>query len=963
MTTDIIHFGPFHYDLNRGSLRQGHRTIPLRPRSRAVLDYLLRHQGRVVSREELIHAVWRGGHVTPIALRVCLRDIRLALNDDAHAPRHLETVGRAGFRFRLTVEEPLQCPVVGRTRELETLHRHLDRVWAGERRLVCVVGEAGAGKTTLIQHFVENLTDGRPRILRGQCVEDYNPGEPFLPILEILVQLGRRGPDRRGLQLLSHWAPGWLAQLPELRDAAAPDSPAPAASGDPARLWREFAVLMETLAADTPLILIVEDLHWGDSASLGLLGFLAQRPMPSPMLVIGSFRPEALALEDDPLSRLKHNLGRQGLCHTLSLSALSHEALTDYARARLDGAVDPALVQSIMAQSGGNALFATDLLKFFQDSGRLLHGPRGWALADTAMDEGATESSIPARTAQVIAHQLSRLESPQRRLLEAASVAGSSFSVAAVAAALDLPLEQVELLAETLARRLQLVEEVDLARWPDGTLSTLYRFHHHCHRVAIYQQLALGRRVALHRRIGERLAGAFGEHADRIGALLAYHFQHGEDWPRAQHYHRLSADAARQRHAPREAALHYEQALALLDRLGEAQPATILALLLRWIDALAQHQGDAAGVLLAPLQRAYGLARRVGTARQRLRVLWGIHTFYVLRGEAAAERPYLRELVALARHTDEAMIQAVATHAVADHWFFGHGRPAQAARVYERAQALHAGNPRLSSDSPTHALQWIISHGDTAWALAGAGRLDSALDQAERGLALSRRRDFPFGEALALLYLAKIRVLRGEHGRVPPLTGQLHTLCRDYDFQLLLSGAVCYQGWWETRQGKPESVSLIRDSFFELRARGATVLTELVATMLMDTLLYLDRPDEAGQVMALMEAPWSACHAPEALRLRGLLLARTDGRSRRAAADRPLREALCLARRRRARLFRLHAAMALVQLWQGTARAPQARAELSASLQAMPESQDAPILREAQALLDIRHDGAASSHR
>jgi len=956
MTTDIIHFGPFRYDLDRGSLHQGHQIIPLRPRARAVLEYLLRHQGRVVSREELIHAVWRGGHVTPAALRGCLRDIRLALNDAAHAPRYLETVGRAGFRFRPMAEDPMQRPVVGRARELETLHRHLAQARGGERRLVFVAGEAGAGKTTLIQHFLETLDRQAVQILQGHCLEDYNPGEPFQPILEILVQLCRRGPRQRGLHLLRRRAPGWLAQLPEVQEASAPDS---SASGGAARLWREFAVLMETLATDTSLILIVEDLHWGDSASLALLGFLAQRPTPSPMLIIGSFRPEALALEDDPLSRLHHTLGRQGLRHSLSLSALSHEALGDYARARLESLVDPALVQFILTRSGGNALFATDLLEFLLNSRQLLDGPRGWALADTTMDDSATGLRIPLRSAQVIAHQLSHLTDPQRQLLEVASVVGSSFAMAAVAAGLDLALDQAERLAEGLARRLQLMEEVDLAHWPDGTLSTLYRFHHHCHRVAIYRQLALGRRVSLHRRIARRLMQAFGADTERIGVQLAYHFQHGEDWPRALHYHRLSADTARARHAPREAALHYRQALAILDHLDEAQPTTRLALLLRWIESLAQHQGDAAMVLLGPLQCAHTLAQRVGTTEQRLRVLWGLHSFYVLRGEAAPERPYLRELVTLANHTDQAIIQAVTTHAVAGHWFLGHGRPARAARAYERALVLYAGQPRLSIDRPAHALPWIMCQANAAWAQACVGRLDSALDHAERALALSRHLDYPFGEALALIYLAKIRTIRGEYRLLPPLTEQIHTLCRDHGFQLLLTGALCYQGWCEVRQGKHQAVSLIRDSFLELQARGASALTRLVAALLVDTLLYLHQPDEATRVMTLMESRWDGCHAAELLRLQALLLVYTGRPSWHTQADGLLREALRLARRHRAGLFQLRAAMALARLWRGTARAPEAHAQLSASLGAMPEARDTPILQEARRLLDIHQNGVA----
>ncbi len=147
-------FGPFRLDMMYGRLWRGPQATTLRPRSLAMLRYLVEHPGRLVTKAELRQHVWAGTHVTDTVLRVCVQEIRAALGDAAATPRYLETVGRQGYRFLVggdrEIPPPLRAgPLVGRQREVEALEQWFQRAAQGARQLVLVSGEAGVGKTTV----------------------------------------------------------------------------------------------------------------------------------------------------------------------------------------------------------------------------------------------------------------------------------------------------------------------------------------------------------------------------------------------------------------------------------------------------------------------------------------------------------------------------------------------------------------------------------------------------------------------------------------------------------------------------------------------------------------------------------------------------------------------------------------------------------------------------------------------
>jgi DNA-binding winged helix-turn-helix (wHTH) protein len=219
-----IAFGPFRLALETPHARlwRGEQALTLRARSLAVLRYLVEHPGRLVTKAELRQHVWAGMHVTETVLRVCMWDIRVALDDAAAAPQYLETVGGQGYRWlmrgeRNALRPGVAGPIVGRQREVYALEGWFQRGVTGTRQLIFVSGQVGIGKTTVLDLWLARCATERDvRMARGQCVEHVGEGEPYLPLLDAWGQLGR-GPARGELlAVLRRYAPMWLTQLPGL---------------------------------------------------------------------------------------------------------------------------------------------------------------------------------------------------------------------------------------------------------------------------------------------------------------------------------------------------------------------------------------------------------------------------------------------------------------------------------------------------------------------------------------------------------------------------------------------------------------------------------------------------------------------------------------------------------------------------------------------------------------------------
>src|SRR5262245_31593237 len=226
-----VSFGAYRLMGPRGPLWCGGQVVPLPPKALAVLWRLVTQAGEVVTKAALLDAGWAGTVVSESALTTCLRTLRRALGEDAQRPRYIATVHRLGYRFVAPVTPgavpPPEMPparaappaprLVGREGEVAQLHRCFARARQGVRQTVFVTGEAGVGKTTLVDAVVHQLASTEALWLgRGQCIEHYGAGEAYLPLLEALGRWGRESGGKRLMACLRRYAPTWLAHLPAL---------------------------------------------------------------------------------------------------------------------------------------------------------------------------------------------------------------------------------------------------------------------------------------------------------------------------------------------------------------------------------------------------------------------------------------------------------------------------------------------------------------------------------------------------------------------------------------------------------------------------------------------------------------------------------------------------------------------------------------------------------------------------
>jgi predicted ATPase len=258
-------------------------------------------------------------------------------------------------------------------------------------------------------------------------------------------------------------------------------------------MLRELADAVVRLTAETPLVLVLEDLHWSDPATIDLLSYLVQRREPA-RLLLGTYRPEDAVVRHHPVWQLVQELSGRGLCTEVRLEELSAADVRAYATGHLGGPVASALAALLYRHTGGHALFLVHMLEHLAQQGLLVRTAGQWTLR---RDGTATAVGIPEQLQHLVTRRLEALPETTRRVLEAAAVTGHEFPVVAVAAGLRWPVAAVDRVCETVAAQGQFLRAAGLERWPDGMRSGRYQFRHALYHQVCYERLGVARRVHL----------------------------------------------------------------------------------------------------------------------------------------------------------------------------------------------------------------------------------------------------------------------------------------------------------------------------------------------------------------------------------------------------------------------------------------------------------------------------------
>jgi tetratricopeptide (TPR) repeat protein len=553
--------------------------------------------------------------------------------------------------------------------------------------------------------------------------------------------------------LLEQQAPTWLVQMPGLvRPADLETLRRRVAGATQDRMLCELAEALDLLTMRQPLLLVLEDLHWSDYSTFDLLAVLARRRESSRLLLLGTYRlPDALQ-RGHPLHTVHHELQWHGQCAELPLPLLPEAAVEDYLATRFPDARLPAgLARPVHQRTEGNPLFMVTLVEDWVRRGWLAERDGGWTLR---VELATLTSTVPEDLRQMLEQQLERLSPVEQRVLELGSVAGATFSAAAVAAGLGHEVVEVEEWCAGLARRRQWLEACGEQVWPDGTVAGGYRFMHALYQEVTYHQLPTARRAQLHRRIGERVAAGYGPQARERAAELAMHFTRGRDFQRAVRYLQYAGENALQRSAYVEAVQHFLTGLEVLTTLPDtaARARCELDMQVTLGQALRVTRGHAAPDVERAFTRARELCHQVGDTPQLYTVLRGLGSFYMNRGEHQMALEFDEQALILAQHQHDPA-RLMSTHVALGNTLYDLGEfvsaRAHLAHGLPRAgpQQDHAWTFRAGQDPRVLALGYMAQ---TLWLLGYAN---------QAGLCL-------LAEALALVDTTRERAFEAEMYRI-----------------------------------------------------------------------------------------------------------------------------------------------------------------------------------------------------
>jgi DNA-binding winged helix-turn-helix (wHTH) protein/tetratricopeptide (TPR) repeat protein len=817
----VLQFGEFELDESNARLTRNGAPIALPPKAFALLCELARQPGKLADKNALLDAVWGHHFVSESVLKTTVSQVRAALADDAGEPRYVETVARRGYRFIGTAasavphaqaraapppsaDDPGRTSpaMIGRAGALAQLREGWRRAGAGQRQLFWIAGEAGIGKTTLLDRFVAEL--GPNVAAQGQCVEQFGAGEPYLPVFDALKVLCRRDPEI--VPLLRRTAPTWLVQMPWL--VAEHDRPAlqaELAGAGQERMVRELIELGDRYSQRVPLLLITEDLHWADDATLRLMEHFARRKPRIKLMWVATFRLTQVIAEDHPLKALREELQLHKLAEEILLDPFSEQEVAEYVRSRLPGAELPEdAVRRLHAHTDGLPLFVANVL-----DGLLAQetDARSGTAVREALRAGESQAlPIPTNLVGAIEKQLTKLSSDVRGMLEAASVCGMEFSARRVARLLEHDAQEVTAQLDDLVRRRYWLVDGGVVDLPDGTIDSRYVFRHSLYRHVLYQRIPMTRRVVYHRYIARAIGRSVGMPGEVTAAELASHFELGREYVAAVAQYIEAAKNALSRFAPRETLELTSHALTLLPHCPDGLERLELEL------GLFAHRGLAAAQIMgvsspesvAAFKRVKEICDSLPESPSRALLLNGLGWGYYTRGEFAEAIEMSERVHTLALRMNDPTLMVYAcsllgvTHA-------SQGRRVVAREWFEKGLAVceqhgDALQRPLFLLDPEVAMRTNLTP-----ALVLLGCADQALEQLAKAAARASRIGQPLAVMLVHWVGAICGVIMDDVDAVERHQAKLEAIVTAANLGQGAGPVRWLRGWVEVRRGRPES--------------------------------------------------------------------------------------------------------------------------------------------------------------
>ena len=494
---------------------------------------------------------------------------------------------------------------VGRGRELAALAAPWDRaVDTSQRQVVFVGGDPGIGKSRLTAEFARDVYDHGATVLFGRCYEEnVVPYQPFVEAIEHYLRQGDPSEVRADLvrsgTLLARIVPDIALRFPDLPEPvrAEPDT-------ERYLMFEAVDALLTGIAKRSPLLLVLDDLHWADRPTLALLGHVARHAEASPLVMLGTYR-EGDVVGDHPMRQITADLRHDGLLEKVALGGLTEPEVGELIEATSTIEPRPGFVSSVRRETEGNPFFVQEICSHVGETG---------ATAGVFTLEAL---GVPEGVKQVIGQRIARLPDGTERLLTIAALMGREFD-------LDL---LVDVAGDDEDSVLDALERACTARLIDEVSGAIgrYSFVHALTRDALYDSLGATRRARLHRRVADAIESRYADDLeDHYGALAFHYAAAGTDLPKAVEYSGLAGEQALGRLAHEDAAKQFERGLALLAEQDRARCDLLLGL-----GEARRRAGDVPGSQTA-FTEAGTLARSLGDAERLARAAVGSFRGHVM---------------------------------------------------------------------------------------------------------------------------------------------------------------------------------------------------------------------------------------------------------------------------------------------------------------------------------------------
>jgi DNA-binding CsgD family transcriptional regulator/tetratricopeptide (TPR) repeat protein len=684
----------------------------------------------------------------------------------------------------MLVEQSVVCPIlIGRAAPLSTVFHTLDRARAGHGGTLLVSGEAGIGKSRLVRAMVERARSLGFITLQGACFEA-DRAHPYAPVLDLVRVLSTTTSAALAAHYFAPAAAELVTLFPELRSIFADTPPRQALDpeDDRRRLFHSFTEAVHALGRVQPLLLVIEDVHWSDDATLDLVLHLARRIGPQSIALVLTFRSDELGPR---LARLLADFDRARCASEVGLRPLPVAEISAMLQAIFgtEAAFGAAFVEGLHGLTEGNPFFIEEMLKALLVSGDLVRSDGVWRARPLE------NIRVPRTATEAVGRRLAGLSVAAREVASVAAVAGRRF---------DFGLLQA-LTQRDDADLLSLVKELVDAQLVVEESADRFAFRHALTREAMRARLLTRERVALHRSIAAALEQQYDESTHDVDDALAYHAFEAGAWESARRYALRAAAHASTLCAPREALQQLERAVTATENSGQRPDPSLLVARGRAHETLgsfpqandnftaaldtARESGDAQaewealhalGMLWAARdyeragayrREALDVARAIGDAPMVAHSLNRVGNWYVNREDPRSGIPHHDEALAIFERTNDrrGVAETVDLLAMAHHVA---GDERTAVRLYERAVALFTALDNRRGLANALAVLSVCGpsfHASSGPSVTSIHTPD--LLSNERPVRLATEIGWRAGEAFTRFLLADVFSWRGEYER------------------------------------------------------------------------------------------------------------------------------------------------------------------------------------------------------